>query len=323
MRVGEKMRLRSLVVVTTLCALLAVAESALAATLSPVPDYARGTIAMRASFPTGTAQVAFFSNGRQVATVSVAETASSAETSSSPLRASTQSAKGLDASGTVTWSASRWVNPATFRPTMPTVNLLSRQVVSRYVDVRGSTGRPSTAVKVRASHLRCWRVLRYSAPVTRYASADLPADRGPTLAQVVAYNGFGASPVRRVQLYWVGAVPSATRSCVVDKSYLAMFHIYRRRVVRWWPVAVGKAGTPTPNGYFRIGTPSAASGAWGVLRRRLYRASNGSPTMFYIHGTNAPWSIGTFASHGCVRMYNSHVREFARTVPNRTLIVIH
>lgn len=306
------------------CALLLLLVApAHGATLSPVPDYVRGTVAMRASFPTGTAMVVFSSNGSRVTTQSVTETMTSVQTSSTRLSASTQSAQGLDASGTVLWTASRWVNPAVFRPGTPSVNLASRQVVNRYVDLRGSTTRPMTTVKLRASHLRSWRIVSFSSPSTRYSSANLRADRGPTLAQVVAYNGFGASPVRRVQLYWIGAVPSTTRSCVVDKAYLAMFHVYRRRVVRWWPVAVGKSGTPTPNGSFRIGAPAPASGAWGVLRRRLYSARTGSPTMFYIHGTNAPSSIGTYASHGCVRMYNNHVREFARTVPNRTLVVIH
>jgi lipoprotein-anchoring transpeptidase ErfK/SrfK len=33
-------------------------------------------------------------------------------------------------------------------------------------------------------------------------------------------------------------------------------------------------------------------------------------TRYYIHGTSDPDSIGTQASHGCVRMFNSNLRTF-------------
>ncbi|HKS86579.1 MAG TPA: L,D-transpeptidase [Pseudolabrys sp.] len=41
-----------------------------------------------------------------------------------------------------------------------------------------------------------------------------------------------------------------------------------------------------------------------------------------IHGTNRPGSIGRFVSHGCIRMYNSDIRELYRLVHVGTTVVV-
>ena len=46
--------------------------------------------------------------------------------------------------------------------------------------------------------------------------------------------------------------------------------------------------------------------------RALYLYSNGVDTLYRIHGTNDPASMGTRASMGCVRMLNEEVVEVAR-----------
>jgi lipoprotein-anchoring transpeptidase ErfK/SrfK len=43
--------------------------------------------------------------------------------------------------------------------------------------------------------------------------------------------------------------------------------------------------------------------------RALYLYSGGRDTLYRIHGTNAPSSIGTAASSGCIRMLNHEVAE--------------
>ena len=48
----------------------------------------------------------------------------------------------------------------------------------------------------------------------------------------------------------------------------------------------------------------------GVRAMYLYRGRR--DTQFRIHGTNAPWSIGTAASSGCIRMLNSEVVDLYR-----------
>jgi lipoprotein-anchoring transpeptidase ErfK/SrfK len=69
-------------------------------------------------------------------------------------------------------------------------------------------------------------------------------------------------------------------------------------IVGVYPVAVGKASTPTPQGTFSIIEKRMnPGGAFGARWMRFY-GGNG------IHGTNNPASIGKAVSHGCVRMYN-------------------
>ncbi|MEO1265089.1 MAG: L,D-transpeptidase, partial [Pseudomonadota bacterium] len=44
--------------------------------------------------------------------------------------------------------------------------------------------------------------------------------------------------------------------------------------------------------------------------RALYLGS----TLYRIHGTDAPWTIGRNVSKGCVRMHNAHVEDLYRRV---------
>jgi N-acetyl-anhydromuramyl-L-alanine amidase AmpD len=44
--------------------------------------------------------------------------------------------------------------------------------------------------------------------------------------------------------------------------------------------------------------------------------------IYGIHGTNKPWSIGQFASHGCIRMRNKDVEELFEWVPIGTPVRI-
>lgn len=49
--------------------------------------------------------------------------------------------------------------------------------------------------------------------------------------------------------------------------------------------------------------------------RALYLYQNGKDTLFRIHGTNEPWSIGEQVSSGCVRMLNEDVADLYERVP--------
>ena len=89
------------------------------------------------------------------------------------------------------------------------------------------------------------------------------------------------------------------------------------QVKKIYPVAVGKASTPSPTGSFRIvvrvvdptyyhegkviapGPHNPLGDRWMGLDRRGYG----------IHGTNAPQSIGKSASHGCIRMAKHDLEE--------------
>ena len=56
--------------------------------------------------------------------------------------------------------------------------------------------------------------------------------------------------------------------------------------------------------------------------RALYLYQGGRDTMFRIHGTNQPWSIGQAVSSGCVRMLNHDVIDLYERVKVGTKVVV-
>jgi len=56
--------------------------------------------------------------------------------------------------------------------------------------------------------------------------------------------------------------------------------------------------------------------------RALYLYDGGGDTMYRIHGTNAPSSIGTAASSGCIRMLNKEVLELFNNTPVGTKVIV-
>lgn len=54
----------------------------------------------------------------------------------------------------------------------------------------------------------------------------------------------------------------------------------------------------------------------------LYLYRGGQDTMFRLHGTNEPWSIGQAVSNGCVRLTNENIVELYNRVPVGTRVVI-
>lgn len=92
--------------------------------------------------------------------------------------------------------------------------------------------------------------------------------------------------------------------------------IYALRLTIWingqpqreFPVAIGKRETPSPVGDWMI----MNKGIWNKTRWLGLSVPFGS---YGIHGTNQPQSIGTLASHGCIRMNNRDIEEVYRLVP--------
>jgi lipoprotein-anchoring transpeptidase ErfK/SrfK len=54
----------------------------------------------------------------------------------------------------------------------------------------------------------------------------------------------------------------------------------------------------------------------------LYDAVDGGDTLYRIHGTNAPESIGTAASSGCIRMLNAHAEWLYERVQVGARVVV-
>ncbi|GGE03578.1 hypothetical protein GCM10011571_00540 [Marinithermofilum abyssi] len=111
---------------------------------------------------------------------------------------------------------------------------------------------------------------------------------------------------------------------LVDLSERRLFLMEGNRVLRSYPIAIGKILSRTPVGIYRIinkvpypytrpGGPLTPYGTyWMGLSRRGYG----------IHGTNRPSSIGKRVSRGCIRMYNRDVEDLARRVGIGTIVII-
>jgi L,D-transpeptidase ErfK/SrfK len=89
------------------------------------------------------------------------------------------------------------------------------------------------------------------------------------------------------------------------------------RIIKTYPIAIGKILTVTPIGeYVIVNREPNPGGPFGAIWLSLSRAGYG------IHGTNQPSSIGKAVSLGCIRMHNKDVLELAAQVPNGTRVVI-
>ncbi len=90
-------------------------------------------------------------------------------------------------------------------------------------------------------------------------------------------------------------------------------------VKKRYAVATGTRATPSPIGTFRIN--SRFSGELGGFGTR-FLGLNVPWGQYGIHGTNKPHSIGSNASHGCIRMLIKDSEELYGLVPNGTKVVI-
>ncbi|MEX1028422.1 MAG: L,D-transpeptidase family protein [Paenibacillaceae bacterium] len=79
----------------------------------------------------------------------------------------------------------------------------------------------------------------------------------------------------------------------------------------WYPIAMGKPETPTPVGDFVVVNKFKN---WGSGFGTRWIGLNVPWGTYGIHGTNRPQSIGLDASHGCIRMLNSHVEKLYELV---------
>lgn len=56
--------------------------------------------------------------------------------------------------------------------------------------------------------------------------------------------------------------------------------------------------------------------------RALYLYENGVDTLYRLHGTTQPWTIGTDASSGCIRMFNEDVIDIYQRCPKGTRVLV-
>ncbi|HEU6441747.1 MAG TPA: L,D-transpeptidase [Microvirga sp.] len=89
---------------------------------------------------------------------------------------------------------------------------------------------------------------------------------------------------------------------------------------RWTPTPAMIRREPERNGPWAGGMPGGLNNPLGA--RALYLYNNGADTMYRIHGTNEPWSIGQSVSSGCIRMFNQDVIDLYNRVPVGSPVVV-
>jgi lipoprotein-anchoring transpeptidase ErfK/SrfK len=120
---------------------------------------------------------------------------------------------------------------------------------------------------------------------------------------------------------------------VIDVANRYLYHVQEGGTARRYGIGVGRDGfrwagsavvgrkaewptwTPPPAMIRRQpelrewagGMPGGVDNPLGARALYLYRG--GRDTLYRIHGTNAPWTIGQAMSSGCIRMVNEHVEE--------------
>ena len=77
-----------------------------------------------------------------------------------------------------------------------------------------------------------------------------------------------------------------------------------------------------PRKYARYakGVPGGPNNPLGA--RALYLYKGNVDTYYRIHGTTQPWTIGSAASNGCIRMVNEHVIDLYDRVELGTEVIV-
>ena len=113
--------------------------------------------------------------------------------------------------------------------------------------------------------------------------------------------------------------PTGAISIVIKVSQRVLELQSDGQLYKKYRIAVGKSETPTPVGEWNVVWKDYN---WGTGFGTRWMGLNIPWGIYGIHGTNKPWSIGQFASHGCIRMRNKDVEELFEWIPVGTPVRI-
>lgn len=89
---------------------------------------------------------------------------------------------------------------------------------------------------------------------------------------------------------------------------------------RWTPTPSMIRREPERYGKYAGGLEGGPENPLGPRALYLYR--DGRDTLYRLHGTVEPWTIGTMVSSGCVRLMNQDIIDLYRRVPIDTKVVV-
>lgn len=113
-------------------------------------------------------------------------------------------------------------------------------------------------------------------------------------------------------------------------------YLYRgNAVLKSYPVAIGRPGWETPKGSFKVIQMLKNPGWTNPFTGEVVPAGQQNPlgerwigfwtngeNLIGFHGTPNRESVGRAASHGCVRMYNEHIRDLYNVVSLGTPVTV-
>jgi lipoprotein-anchoring transpeptidase ErfK/SrfK len=216
----------------------------------------------------------------------------------------------------------------------------SRRAVQRIVDrVRVAVSRKAIDAKVDFKPQAV--SIRHSRTGRAIDALKLRSDIETALASAVTERTLEV-PVTTVKPKVTGRKLTAEYPVVlaVDRGNFRISLFKRLKKVKAYPIAVGQAGLETPSGLYKIQN-KAINPAWhvpdsdwaGSLAGRVIPGGTPENPLksrwlgvydgVGVHGTDARNSIGTNASHGCIRMLVEDVEKLYDEVPIGTPIYIH
>jgi lipoprotein-anchoring transpeptidase ErfK/SrfK len=164
------------------------------------------------------------------------------------------------------------------------------------------------------------------APAVHFEKPDEKFDR-----QVVAYEGSeepGTIVIDTAEkfLYYVMEDGQAIRMGVgVGREgfgWTGIVHVGNKQVEpKWFPPAEMVERQPELAKYTGEGMPGGEGNPLGARALYLYDDA-GKDTLYRIHGTIEPYSIGHNVSSGCIRLLNENVIELFELVPVGTKVVV-
>ncbi len=89
---------------------------------------------------------------------------------------------------------------------------------------------------------------------------------------------------------------------------------------RWTPTQAMIKREPERNARWASGMQGGLENPLGA--RALYLYDDGRDTLYRIHGTTEPWSIGQAVSSGCIRLFNQDIIDLYNRVPVGSPVVV-
>ncbi len=147
----------------------------------------------------------------------------------------------------------------------------------------------------------------------------------------------------KIPTSWVLPETNIYDGIVINLSEMRLYYFFQqkdRKLVRTFPIGIGREGYDTPLGKFKI-IQKIVNPSWYVPesiraeKPELPRVVPPGPDnplgthalrlslqSYLIHGTNKPWGVGRRVSHGCIRLYPEDIPVLFQLVNNGVKVEI-